>query len=65
MIDGFHLAMAVTYEMDYMLTWNCRHFGNGRVKSLLHTYNLEHGLHYPIIVTPEELIPYDRETKDE
>lgn len=26
-----HFAFAVAYEMDYLVTWNCKHIANGQV----------------------------------
>lgn len=50
-----HLAFAVAYNMDYLVTWNCKHLANGRVIKKLSQINDAHGLPTPIIVTPEEL----------
>jgi hypothetical protein len=54
-IDALHLAFAVAYELDYLLTWNCKHLAHGEVRTKLHRYNQEHGLFEPMIVTPQEL----------
>ena len=29
--DALHIALAVFYEMDYLVTWNCAHIANGYV----------------------------------
>ena len=29
--DRLHIAFAVSYELDYLLTWNCAHLANGEV----------------------------------
>jgi hypothetical protein len=51
-----HFAYAVAYNMDYLVTWNCRHIANGEViKRLLHA-NEALDRPTPIIVTPEELL---------
>jgi len=55
-IDALHLAFAVAYEVDYLLTWNCKHLAHGEVRTRLHRYNQEHGLFEPMIVTPQELM---------
>jgi hypothetical protein len=52
-----HFAFAETYEMDYLVTWNCTHIANGEVIRRLHEVNEELRLSTPIIVTPEELLP--------
>ncbi|HEY0826575.1 MAG TPA: type II toxin-antitoxin system VapC family toxin, partial [Bacilli bacterium] len=51
-VDAIHLAAAVSYEMDYLLTWNCKHLAHGEIRMKLHHYNAENGLHEPMIVTP-------------
>jgi|SRR4030095_8994086 predicted nucleic acid-binding protein len=53
--DVLHIAFAVAYQLDYLVTWNCRHIANGRVIHRLASVNREVGRPTPIIVTPEEL----------
>lgn len=53
--DVVHIAFAVAYELDYLVTWNCKHIANGRVIQRLTSINREVGRSTPIIVTPEEL----------
>ena len=57
-LDALHLAYAVVYEMDYLLTWNCRHIANGIIIQRLQTTNLGFNRHTPIIVTPQELLEF-------
>lgn len=54
-LDALHLAYAVIYEIDYLLTWNCKHIANGVIIQRLQTINITSNRHTPIIVTPEEL----------
>ena len=54
--DLVHIAFAVAYEMDYLITWNCRHIANGIMIRRLADANAELGRVTPIIVTPEELL---------
>ena len=54
--DVVHIAFAVAYEMDYIVTWNCKHIANGHVIRRLMETNRELSLPTPIIVTPEELL---------
>ena len=51
-----HIAFAVAYAMDYLVTWNCAHIANGTVIRRLVDINSELHCHMPIIVTPEELL---------
>jgi hypothetical protein len=54
--DLAHFAYAVAYNMDYLVTWNCRHIANGQVIKRLTKINREIGRPTPVIVTPEELL---------
>ncbi|MDF9408168.1 MAG: hypothetical protein A4E52_01002 [Pelotomaculum sp. PtaB.Bin013] len=55
-VDALHLAYAVVYEIDYLLTWNCKHLAHGDVRRKLKSYNDAVGLKTPEIVTPYELM---------
>ncbi len=52
-----HLGFAVSYEMDYLVTWNCAHIANGEVIRRLRDVNAALGRRTPLILTPEELSP--------
>lgn len=56
MLDVIHLAYAVAYKLDFLLTWNCAHLANGIIISKLQTLNNISGRKTPVIVTPEELL---------
>jgi hypothetical protein len=51
-----HFAYSVAYNMDYLVTWNCKHIANGQVIKRLLMINAELGRPTPVIVTPEELM---------
>ena len=51
-----HFAFAVSYEMDYLVTWNCAHIANGEMIRRLLRVNAELGRATPLIVTPEEIL---------
>lgn len=53
--DASHLGMAILHRIDYLLTWNCTHLANATLQKDLHQYCQYHGLHYPIVCTPETL----------
>lgn len=55
--DLAHFAYSVAYNMDYLVTWNCRHIANGQVIKRLTKANHEVGRPTPVIITPEELLP--------
>lgn len=53
--DAFHLAMASYYEVDYLLTWNCKHIANANKYEHIRTVNVKLGLLTPLLITPEQL----------
>jgi len=55
-IDILHIAYSVYYEMDYLLTWNCKHLTNACFKVKLLKLNNKLGYKTPEICTPEQLI---------
>jgi hypothetical protein len=60
-MDAFHLACAVYYKLDYLLTWNCAHLANGpRMKQLSHFLQKE-SLWQPLVYTPYEMIEPDKD----
>lgn len=54
--DVIHIAYAVGYKLDFLLTWNCTHIANGIVIKRLQKINDRIGQSTPIILTPEELL---------
>ena len=54
--DLVHISFAVSYEMDYLLTWNCSHIANGEIIRRLLRLNQSLKRATPLILTPEELI---------
>ena len=54
--DAVHLAVACVHNIDYLITWNCRHLANGEIIKKLIKINESLGIHTPIICTPEELM---------
>jgi len=63
--DMAHVAYAVYYEVDYLVTWNCAHIANREVVRRLTDFNREAGRHMPLIVTPEDLLAPDWESEHE
>ncbi|NOX54800.1 MAG: type II toxin-antitoxin system VapC family toxin [Planctomycetes bacterium] len=61
--DLVHIAFAVAYELDYLVTWNCRHLAHGGTIRRLARANAELRRFTPIIVTPEELMEPEEEER--
>lgn len=57
--DAAHLAIASFYELDYLLTWNCKHLANVNKIQHMRTINIRLGLLTPEIITPEQLYMED------
>jgi hypothetical protein len=51
-----HLAYAVAYRVDYLVTWNCSHIANGEMIRRLLKANTALKRLTPLIVTPEEIL---------
>ena len=53
--DALHLAIACVHGMEYLLTWNCAHLANARLRSRIEQVCRDAGYIPPIICTSEEL----------
>ena len=53
--DALHIAVAVTWKVDYLLTWNCKHIANGHALRQLRKFSESKGYEFPHVCTPEEL----------
>jgi hypothetical protein len=54
--DALHIALATVHGMDYLLTWNCRHIANARMREAVVSVCTMRGYEPPVICTPEELM---------
>ena len=55
--DAAHIAFAAVHELDFLLTWNCKHINNPHLIRRIERACAERGLACPVICTPEELLP--------
>jgi hypothetical protein len=53
-MDAYHMATAVIYKIDYVLTWNFAHLGFESYLKLLE-YNIKHDFKTPILTNPDIL----------
>ena len=51
--DLYHIAYAVVFELDYLVTWNCAHIANANSAKRIATRNAERNRFMPMIVTPD------------
>lgn len=54
--DALHIAVAVINGMDYLITWNCKHIANARMRDKIEQVCRADGYKPVIICTPEELL---------
>lgn len=54
--DAFHIAVAASRGMDFLLTWNCRHIANAKMQNEIRRLCSAIGFAAPVICTPEELL---------
>ncbi|HSW00646.1 MAG TPA: type II toxin-antitoxin system VapC family toxin [Sedimentisphaerales bacterium] len=55
-LDALHIAVACVHEIDYLLTWNCRHINNAAVKPVVRSICMMAGYPCSEICTPLELL---------
>jgi len=54
--DAIHIAVAVVNGIDYLMSWNCKHIANAKMRSKIDQVCLSCGYEPIIICTPEELL---------
>ena len=54
-VDALHIGTAAVHGMEYLLTWNCKHIANARMRSRIEGVCRDSGYEPPIMCTPEEL----------
>jgi len=59
--DAVHLANAVIFELDYLVTWNMRHLANSLTMRKVTAYNKDRSLWTPLIVTPQYLLDLEQQ----
>jgi len=55
-VDAAHIAIASVHEMDFLLTWNCRHIANAAIVEDVRAVCAKAGHPAPVICTPLELM---------
>jgi hypothetical protein len=54
--DAAHVAVAAVHEVDYLMTWNCKHLANAQIMRRMESVCRSSGFRIPIICTPDELM---------
>jgi predicted nucleic acid-binding protein len=58
-VDALHIASVAYHEIDYLLTWNCKHIANAKILPRIYELFERLGAYIPVICTPEELLGED------
>ena len=54
--DALHIAIAAVHNVDYLLTWNCKHIPHAEMRPVIESVCRNMGFIPPILCTPEELM---------
>ncbi len=57
--DAYHIACAAVHGIDFLLTWNCKHIANERMKPLIVEALRLKGYLCPILLTPYSALGVD------
>ena len=57
--DALHLAIASYYNMEVLLTWNCKHLANPNKFGHIDKVNGELGISVPLVTTPLNYLSED------
>jgi hypothetical protein len=55
-VDAAHIAVATIHQMDFLLTWNCRHIANAAIVDKVRAVCASAGYAPPVLCTPLELM---------
>ena len=54
--DALHVAVAAVHGLDYLVTWNCTHIANARMRGKIEGICRSAGYDPPMLCTPFELM---------
>lgn len=54
--DAAHIAVATVHQLNYLLTWNCKHIANAHILRKIEEVCTASGFQAPVICTPENLM---------
>lgn len=55
-VDALHIAIGAVHGIEYLLTWNCAHIANARMRGEIEAICRGNKFEPPILCTPEELM---------
>lgn len=56
LFDAAHIAVAAVHEVDFLLTWNCKHIANATMHRGLTRICSPAGYDLPVLCTSEQLL---------
>lgn len=56
LLDAGHIAIAAVHEVDFLVTWNCRHIANPKMLGGLNRICTSAGYNLPVLCTPGQLL---------
>ncbi len=57
-VDASHIATAAVASLQFLLTWNCTHIANAKLRPSIERICRTHGFEPPVICTPLELMEF-------
>lgn len=54
--DAYHIAIPSVHDIDYLVTWNCKHIANAFILRKIEQIVQSMGHTMPVVCTPEELM---------
>ena len=63
--DAGHIVIAVTNGVEYLVTWNCRHIANAKMRSQIEQVCQSASYQPVIICTPDELMEPEDENNNQ
>ncbi len=54
--DAIHSGVSAVHQVDFLLTWNCRHINNATIQQRLRGVCHAAGFELPVICTPNGLL---------
>jgi hypothetical protein len=54
--DALHLAISAAHEIDFLVTWNCKHLANAEMLGRIGDVLSAEGYRVPFVCTPDELM---------
>jgi hypothetical protein len=54
--DILHISLAIANNIEYLLTWNCKHIANAHIIKTIEAIAKFHKCNFPVLCTPIEIL---------